>query len=71
MLFLHICQGQRARGASLSLDTLKQKKPAVKEVRGIKDDEFWLLILYLLGLYIVPELEDTLKLWSNVQTKGK
>ena len=71
MLFLHICQGQRARGASLSLDTLKQKKPAVKEIRGVKDNEFWLLVLYFLGLYIAPELEGILNLWSDVQTKGK
>lgn len=40
MFFLHICQGQRARGVSLSLNTLKQKKPAVKEIRGVKNDEF-------------------------------
>lgn len=71
MLFLHICQGKRARGPSLSLETLKQKKPAVKEIRGVKDDELWLLVLYFLGLYIAPELESRLKLWSIVQTKRK
>lgn len=67
----HICQGQRARETSLSLDTLKQKKPAVNEIRGFKDDKFWLLVLYFFSLCIVPELEGILNLWSNVQTKGK
>lgn len=41
----------------------------MKEIRGVKDDEF--LLLDFLGLYIAPELEGILNLWSNVQTKGK
>lgn len=66
-----ICQEQRAREASLSLDTLKQKKTAVNEIRGVKDDKFWLLSLYFFSLCIAPELEGILNLWSNVQIKGK
>lgn len=42
----HVYQGQRAREASLALDTLKQKKTAVEEIRDVKDDKFWLLVLY-------------------------
>lgn len=62
----HTCQGQRAREASLLLDTLKQKKTAVKEIRGVKDDKFWLLVLYFFSLSIAPELEGILNLRSNV-----
>lgn len=50
----------------MSLDTLKRKKTAVKEIRGVKDDKFWLLVLYFFSLSIAPELEGILNLRSNV-----
>lgn len=70
MSFFTIARDREYEGP-VKRDTLKQKKPAVKEVRDTKDDEFWLLGLYFLGLYIASELEDFLGLWRNVQTKGK
>lgn len=60
MLSPHL-PGTENRKGSLPQVTLKQKKSAAKEIRGIKDHEFKLLVLYL-DLYNVPELKGILAL---------